>query len=308
MAMYPEDVRLVVRQFPWDFHDKASLAAQASEAAGAQGMFWEMFDILLSHQGEWSGQSVEAFQETLVSYAQEIGLPDLARFEADLTNGTYAEEIQADFTNGLADGIQATPTIYLNGISWQGSFNVASLAGAVETLGVISSYPEAPPMTIDQDTTYYATLVTERGDIVVELFTALAPQTVNNFIYLACVGYYDDNTFYRVLPDFGVQSGDPTNTGMGRPGYTIPDEASNGLEFDRPGLLSMALAGYPNTAGGQFFITYSSQDHLNGVFTVFGEVVSGMDVLESLQPRDPQTDPNAPTGNLLETILIQEEG
>lgn len=310
MTNYPDDVRLVFRHLPLiSIHDKASLAHQAAEAAGAQGMFWEMSDVLFERRDEWAGLSEGEFRQTLVGYAQEIGLPDGGRFEADLANGTYAAEMGAHFNDAIAAGVNSTPTVFLNGIPLQGNvIDPVYLQNAVETILLASRYPEAPPMAIDQGTTYYATLVTEHGDVVVELFAGLAPQTVNNFVYLACVGYYDGNTFYRVLPDFAAQTGDPTNIGWGGPGYNIPDEVENGLQFDRPGLVSMALSASPDSAGGQFFITYSPQEHLNGTFTVFGEVVSGMDVLEALQTRDPQANPDAPPGDLLETIIIEEEG
>ena len=309
MAIYPEEVRLVVRHRPWDANDITSLAAQAAEAAGAQGRFWEMTDMLFERQGEWRDmEDPDEFIQALVSYAQEIGVPDVARFEADLRNGTYFTAMEEAINEAVAEGINSTPTMFINGTVWEGYIDTTYLSGAVESVLLASNYPQGPPMVIDEETTYYATLVTEHGDVVVELFTALAPQTVNNFIYLACTGYYDNNTFYRVLPNFAAQTGDPTNTGMGRPGYTILDEYENGLLFDRAGLLSMAMAGYPDSAGGQIFITYGPQEHLNGRFTVFGEVVEGMDALDALQPRDPQTDPNAPPGDLLETVTIQEAG
>jgi cyclophilin family peptidyl-prolyl cis-trans isomerase len=165
-------------------------------------------------------------------------------------------------------------------------------------------FAAAPPMIIDQQKTYTATIRTEKGDIVLELFAKDAPITTNNFVFLACHGYYDGVTFHRVIPGFVAQGGDPTGTGTGGPGYTIPDERS-GLSFDAPGLLSMAKAG-PNTTGSQFFITYAPEPSLNSDFTVFGQVTSGMDVLESLTPRDPETTPDAPPGDKILRVDIEE--
>jgi cyclophilin family peptidyl-prolyl cis-trans isomerase len=165
-------------------------------------------------------------------------------------------------------------------------------------------FAAAPPMIIDQQKTYTATIRTEKGDIVLELFAKQAPVTTNNFVFLACHGYYDGVTFHRVIPGFVAQGGDPTGTGAGGPGYTIPDERS-GLSFDAPGLLSMAKAG-PNTTGSQFFITYAPEPSLNSDFTVFGRVTSGMDVLESLTPRDPETTPDAPPGDKILRVDIEE--
>ncbi len=165
-------------------------------------------------------------------------------------------------------------------------------------------FTEPPPMVIDPNKVYYATIQTEKGDIVVQLFADRAPQTVNNFVFLARQGFYDDTTFHRVLEGFMAQGGDPTGTGMGGPGYTFPDEFVPGLVFDRPGLLAMANAG-PNTNGSQFFITYAPTDWLNYRHTIFGQVIQGMEVLESLTPRDPQQNPDF-QGDRILTIQIEE--
>ena len=167
------------------------------------------------------------------------------------------------------------------------------------------SFAAAPAMIIDQQKTYTATIQTEKGNIVLELFAKDAPITTTNFVFLACHGYYDGVTFHRVIPGFMAQGGDPTGTGTGGPGYTIPDERS-GLSFDLPGLLSMAKAG-PNTTGSQFFITYAPVQRLDPNFTVFGRVTSGMDVLESLTPRNPETTPNAPPGDKILRVDIEEK-
>ena len=134
-----------------------------------------------------------------------------------------------------------------------------------------------PAMAIDATTKYRATLQTEKGDIVLQLFAAEAPLTVNNFVFLSHQGYYDSVTFHRVIPDFMAQAGDPTGKGGGGPGYTFADEVESGLAFDRPGLLAMANAG-PGTNGSQFFITYAPTPHLNGKHTIFGEVLQGMEL------------------------------
>ncbi|HMN30272.1 MAG TPA: peptidylprolyl isomerase, partial [Caldilineaceae bacterium] len=134
-------------------------------------------------------------------------------------------------------------------------------------------------MTIDPQKIYYATFKSERGDIRVQLFADRAPQTVNNFVFLAREGFYNDTVFHRVLDGFMAQGGDPTGTGMGGPGYTFGDEFNPSLTFDRPGLLAMANSG-PSTNGSQFFITFAPTEWLNNLHTIFGEVVSGQDVLD----------------------------
>ncbi len=149
-------------------------------------------------------------------------------------------------------------------------------------------YDSAPPMVIDPAKRYSATIATERGDIVVELYADKAPATVNNFVFLARDGYYDGVTFHRVIANFMAQTGDPTGTGRGGPGYKFSDEFEPSLRHDGPGVLSMANAG-PNTNGSQFFITYKATPHLDGKHAVFGRVASGMDVVYSIPERDPMS-------------------
>jgi cyclophilin family peptidyl-prolyl cis-trans isomerase len=158
-------------------------------------------------------------------------------------------------------------------------------------------------MALDQNNDYYAILRTEKGTIRVELFADRAPETVNNFVFLAREGYFDGTTFHRVIKDFMVQGGDPTGTGSGGPGYRIPDEFHPDLQHDGPGILSMANAG-PNTGGSQFFITHTATPWLNGRHAVFGRVVEGMETVNALRERDPTMDPEP--GDRLEAVEIEE--
>ncbi len=164
-------------------------------------------------------------------------------------------------------------------------------------------YDAPPEMVIDPDKDYTATIETEKGDIVVRLFADKVPNTVNNFVFLAQEGFYDNTTFHRVIPDFMAQAGDPTGTGRGGPGYDFADEFHPALKHEGPGILSMANAG-PNTNGSQFFITHAPTPWLNGKHSIFGKVIRGMDVLLSLSPRDPQRAKKP--GDLIKTISITE--
>lgn len=165
-------------------------------------------------------------------------------------------------------------------------------------------YDSPPPMVIDPSSSYRATIKTEEGDIVVDLAQGKAPNTVNNFVFLAQEGFYDGVIFHRVIEDFMAQTGDPTGTGRGGPGYKFEDEFHPDLRHDGPGVVSMANAG-PDTNGSQFFITYTATDWLDDKHAVFGRVIEGMDVVNSIPPRDPQ-DSSAPAVRI-ETIEIQEE-
>ena len=149
-------------------------------------------------------------------------------------------------------------------------------------------------MAIDPNKNYTATFVTSRGEIVADLFAKDAPNTVNNFIFLAREGFYDGTSFHRVIDNFMIQGGDPTGTGRGGPGYKFADELKNNPRKHQVGSLSMANAG-PNTNGSQFFITHIVTDWLDGKHTVFGQVRSGQDVVNAVKQ-----------GDKLEKVTIQE--
>jgi peptidyl-prolyl cis-trans isomerase B (cyclophilin B) len=145
------------------------------------------------------------------------------------------------------------------------------------------TYPKPPPLTIDKNKKYIASIETNKGTMLLQLYAADAPVTVNNFVFLAREGYYDNTTFHRVIADFMAQGGDPTGTGRGGPGYTFKDEISKRIHVT--GTLSMANAG-PNTNGSQFFICFAPQPHLNGKHTVFGQLVQGTNVLNKITQGD----------------------
>ena len=122
---------------------------------------------------------------------------------------------------------------------------------------------------------------TTMGDIYADLYTKQVPKTVENFVTLAKKGFYDGIIFHRVIPGFMIQTGDPTGTGMGGPGYSFADEFSPDLKHDKPGAISMANSG-PDTNGSQFFITEVPTPHLNNRHSVFGQVTQGMDIVKKI--------------------------
>ena len=162
--------------------------------------------------------------------------------------------------------------------------------------------PIAIPI-VDTNKQYTAVIETERGNITLELFDDDCPITVSNFVHLARTGFYDNTTFHRVIPLFMAQGGDPSGTGMGTPGYMIPDEITHHTHVT--GALSMANMGIPDSGGCQFFITYVPKHNLDGRYAVFGQLVEGMDVLESLTPRDPVQNPDY-DGDAVTRIAIYE--
>lgn len=203
-------------------------------------------------------------------------------------------------SNDTESGLEPTapPAATLEPITTNGA------AAGLEPAARNGMYSDVPDMDIDPSKYYYATFKTEKGDMRVQLFADHAPLTVNNFVFLARDGFYDNTTFHRVLEDFMAQAGDPTGSGLGGPGYQFRDEIVPGVAFDRAGLLAMANSG-PNTNGSQFFITFAETPWLNGNHTIFGEILEGMEVLNALTRRDPQQAPDSP-GDLLITVEIEE--
>jgi peptidyl-prolyl cis-trans isomerase B (cyclophilin B) len=165
------------------------------------------------------------------------------------------------------------------------------------------SYSSPPAMMIDTSKQYTATIEMEKGNLVVELFAADVPVTVNNFVFLSREGFYEGSTFHRVIPGFMAQGGDPTGTGMGDAGYKFDDEFT--AHKHEAGTLSMANAG-PNTNGSQFFITFAPQPGLDGKHSVFGQLVEGMDILNNLTERDPNQNPQF-EGDRIIRITIEEK-
>ncbi len=309
-ATYGDDLQLIYRHFPLiTIHDKAQLSAEASESAGAQDKFWEMHDILFEKQNEWAAQAEDEALNTFVGYAQEIGVADIDQFTADLENGTYTNKISANYEAATGAGLTGTPTIVINGINYPSQdlgLGSDSIDLFINLILLQKKWLAEPEQVINLAKEYQATIKTEKGDIVIDLYPDTAPVNVNSFVFLAQQGWYDDNSFHRVIPGFVAQGGDPTGTGVGFPGYRCEDEVVASRTFDRAGLVALANSG-PNTNGSQFFITYAPAENLNAGFTIIGEVVEGMDVAESITPRDPQSAPNPPAGDSIETIIVEEK-
>ena len=304
------NVKVVFRHFPLTtIHDKALLAAQSSEAAGLQDKFWEMHDVLFEKQKEWSALSVDAFTPWLQSVADDLSL-DKDQFTKDLTSDAIVKKVQKAFDEGAALGIPGTPTLVINGTYYSGNPDLATLNTYIQSIQKVKQYP-CPPNTLDKTKKYKAIIQTDKGDITLELFADKAPITVNSFVFLAKEGYYNGVSFHRVIPNFVAQAGDPLGTGTGGPGYQFINEIAEGLTFGEVGVVGMANAG-ADTNGSQFFITYAgipqeTVQQLDGNYTIFGKVTSGMDVVEKLAARDPAQNPNLPTGDLIKSIKIEEE-
>lgn len=168
-------------------------------------------------------------------------------------------------------------------------------------------YSSEPPLLIDVHKKYTATVTMAKGgSFEIELFADQAPETVNSFVFLARQGYFDGVTFHRVLENFMAQTGDPSGTGAGNPGYQFKYEDS-GHTFDKAGVVAMANSGAGSpTNGSQFFITFVPTEYLNGGYTIFGQVISGMDVVNGITLRDPEENPTY-EGDMIQSITISEQ-
>jgi len=323
---YPDDLRLVYRHFPLiTVYDKTLIAAQAAETAGAQGKFWEMHDLLFKRQADWIKLSQVDFLPWLEAQTQDLDL-DHDQFSADLEAGKYLQPVATAHNTALSIPLPGVPFLLLNGRPYEGPVDHWSLSALIRLEKLKQrQFQSPPPDLINPFSQYIATLQTAQGDVAIELFAEKAPLTVNNFVFLAQAGWFDGITFYAVQPkpdlrcwdylgsgDAGaipiVQTGDPSETGLGGPGYLIPHEINPDLNFDAAGWVGMVNNG-PNANGSQFFITLAAMPELNGRHTLFGKVVNseGLGVLSQLTPRDPCADPEAPPGDLLTSVHIEEK-
>ncbi len=150
-----------------------------------------------------------------------------------------------------------------------------------------TDYQAADDMHIDANKGYIVTIETAKGTIKAELYPKIAPKTVNSFAFLACQGYFDGLTFHRYEPGFVIQGGDPAGNGTGGPGYRVPAEF-NSMKHEA-GVLSMARANDPNSAGSQFFIMLGSAPHLDNQYSGFGKVIEGLDVVMKIRAGDKMT-------------------
>lgn len=307
LEAYPEDVRFISRIFPLvGRNDKAVYAAQAVEAAHLQGKFWEMHDLLYARQADWASLSPEDFAQWTAAQASELGM-DVEQYQADVKSEAVASLVQSNFETAQKFGPFAVPLIVINGDIYLGPQDFGSLNDIVQLVLLgRRQFTECPPFFVEKTRQYIATLRTEKGDVVIQLFADKAPFTVNSFIFLARNGWYDDSTFFRVVPDLFALTGDPSGTGRGVPGYFTITEILPELTFDKPGMVAMVNSGL-DTSGAQFFITYAPMPQFDGQYTIFGEVLSGMDVLEALTPRDAQPGVETPPGDKLLGIEIEEK-
>lgn len=308
VQMYPDDIRIVYRIRPLSFHALAPLAAQAAEAAGLQEKFWEMKDYIFDKQQDWSSLTLEGFTGWLDDAAKAIDL-DLEQFKKDLVSDAVVKKVADETAKQDQLGIQSTPTLIVNGYPWNQNYSAEVFGDILKVIKAEEKMSfECPPFEIDVEKSYIATIETEKGNMVVELFPNVAPLAVNSFVHLSRSGFYDGVTFHRVIENFMAQGGDPTGSGMSGAGYTYMEETHPELLFDKPYRLAVAKTQAPASSGSQFFITFAPAEWLNGGYTIMGQLIEGEDVLKSITLRDPgaQTAPDF-EGDKIIKITIDEK-
>ncbi len=305
---YPEELQIVYRDFPMvtnPGHEKAGFAAHAAHAADLQGKYWEMSEILFEQQEIWAPLTEASFIDWLAEEAEKNEI-DAKKLLEDMQNEEIINKVRQAFIDGQEIGIPFTPFLLINGQIHDNLLDFYTLDGVVALYALGErQFTSCPPLVIDSTKEYLATLETEKGKIIIQFYPEQAPLTVNNFIFLAEEGWYDGITFHRVLPDFFAETGDPSGTGQGNPGYFFGNEIDSTLSFNRPGVVAMKNVG-EGTNGSQFFITYAAVPAYDGRFTIFGQVLSGMEVLEELTSRDPQFGVSLPPGDTLLSVTIEE--
>ena len=307
MEKYPDDVRLVYRPLPLDsLHPTAPLAAYAAESAGMQGKFWEMYSAIFSNQESISALTAEELTEWLKTTAEELDL-DVDQFATDIASEDVINKITTAQQTMFEAGVSSTPTVLVNGRP-VGNWQSAYLSNFIEVMKAEKDMvTECPPFVIDQDKEYTATITTEKGDLVLELYPEAAPLAVNSFVYLAREGFYNDVTFHRVYHNFMAQTGDPTGTGWSGAGYQYREEIVPELTYDEAYMVGVARGQAEGSSGSQFFITYVPYPSLNGGYTIFGKLIDGIDVLEQITERDADNNPDAPEGDKIISIEIIEK-
>ncbi|GAB4502193.1 MAG: hypothetical protein Fur0035_17410 [Anaerolineales bacterium] len=299
---YPEGLRVVYRHFP-GADAKAAQAAIAAEAAARQDKFWQMHDQLYAAQADWQAKSPAEFESWLIQQAMSLGL-DPSRFRADLQSAALKTLVEDAQKRGAAIGLPGTPILLINGQIYGGPQDYVSLQFSVGMLTLAQrQFKTCPPVVIDVTKNYYATLKLAGGVVRLKLYADKTPFTVNNFVFLAQNGWYNHVPIHRVVPGLMIQSGDPSGTGGGNPGYFIGDEIFPALTYDRAGLLGMVNSG-PGTNGSQFFITLGPAPQFNGGYTLFGEVVSGLELLQALPARAVQFGQSPPAAEVIESVEV----
>jgi len=287
---HPGQVLQIYRPFPLsNVEDKANLAAEIAEAAGRQGSFWPMHDLLVERFSEWRTLEPDAFLIWAEQAAESLGLNPVSLGKT-LDDPTLAAGIAERYAESQASGIPGAPFVLLNGRPFLLVSDEAQLEAAVR-LGILSTQQtgEYPQMDLQPGRDYLARLETNLGEIQMQLYADTAPLAVNSFVHLAQQGWYVDAGAYQVVPGQWVALGDPSWTGVGDAGYHYPLETVSTRSFDRVGMVGVIPTG-PEVNGARFFVGLVPLPEYDETHTVMGRITQGLDILASLSGRNPLDD------------------
>lgn len=276
LEKYPDDVRLVFRHFPLPGHPLSLISAQAAEAAGKQGMFFEYVDLLFANQSAWSNLDEASASNYFAQQAQALGL-DSKQFQTDMVSTEIVQSVQDARQLAMTENISYTPFLLSNGMIYQAS----DLEGFSTMVENFKSSPVSgsgcPATTIEAGKQYTATLPTRLGDVKIDLFADTAPVSVNAIAALAQKNWFENSTVFTLIPDeSGTQMkylmlGKELNMGW----FSLAPELSD-VKFDQPGRVGLVN----NT---QLFVAFSASPDLDGSYTIIGQVTEGLDLLQSIQ-------------------------
>ena len=300
MEAYPKDFRLVFRHF--FFHENADLPARVAEAAGRQNKFAEVKSFIFKDVENWYGKTGKNFEAWIKTTSEKFEL-DADKMIADFNDQAIIDKVAEENAKSKSLGLNTTPTIYINGSQYVSPDNSVPgfelISNIIETVKKVKAFRDkqfksCPPMSIDQSKSYQMTLITDKGDILIDLNDDEAPYSVNAVVYLANDGWYNDQIFYYADDNY-VVTGDPSGTGIASPGFVVLDEFSSTMTFNEAGVVGMYHS-LPGRNGSQFFITRKPFEGLESSYSVLGKVSSGLDVLNSLS-----------VGDKITTVIITEK-
>lgn len=305
VTRHPLDVRYIFRSLSDTRPENSGyLAAMAAEAAGKQNAFWEMHTALLSRQTEWAFLNPTQFTEWLLLTANEIGL-DADQLLLDLEDEELITRHQQQVHQAVTAGIVFSPVVFMNNTHLSISPNLDELEAMFQfELLKARQFDTYPLQIIDLDSSYRARIQLSSGELLVYLYSDTAPLAVNNFVFLAEQGWYDQNPIYYVQPDRWIETGDPTGTGLAGPGYSYITELSPLRNFNGIGIIGLVASG-PDANGSRFFITLQPEPQFNESHTVLGKVIAGMEYLQGLSARTPIQHLLEEPEVWIETILIE---
>ena len=305
MARHPGQVRLIVRPYALEkIEDKALLSAVSVLAAGRQGDFWGMYNLLFDRADEWRALAPGDFMNWVSNAAASLGM-DVTAFNTAMNDPSLKTDVESETKRAQASGVPGAPFVLLNGRPFLLVGDQTQLEAAVRlTVLETRQFRSYPALHLQANKSYVATLDTNLGPITIQLFPDTAPLAVNSFIFLANQGWYDGSGAYLVNPGSYIEAGDPTDSGLGESGYHFPVETSPVRQFDRAGMVGAVSSG-PDANSPRFFFALAPMPQLDSSRTIFGQVVSGLDILQSLKAREPLQDLLTPPELIIRRIVVE---